>query len=96
MVDPHVWGMRRSTLLFSQVLTVLEHSDSREAENKLVMLLDFDKFDLIKMLLANQAAVVWCTKLARAQVRVLTRVVQVCGLVKALVIPPTILDHTCT
>ena len=50
------------------MLTVLEQCDSREAENKLVMLLDFDKFDLIKMLLANQAAVVWCTKLARAQV----------------------------
>lgn len=54
--------------MFSQVLTVLEECDLREAENKLVMLLDFDKFDLIKMLLANQAAVVWCTKLARAQV----------------------------
>ncbi len=51
-----------------EVLGVLETCDKREAENRLVMLLDFDKFELIKMLLANQVAIVWCTKLARTQV----------------------------
>ena len=38
----------------------------REAENKLVRLLDYDKFELIKVLLRNRARVVWCTRLARA------------------------------
>lgn len=41
--------------------------DDRDAENRLVMMLDFDKFDLIKLLLRNRLKVVWCTKLARAQ-----------------------------
>ena len=32
------------------------------------MLLDFDKFELIKLLLKNRIKIVWCTRLARAQV----------------------------
>ncbi|CAI5996773.1 unnamed protein product [Closterium sp. NIES-64] len=39
----------------------------REAENKLVRLLDYDKFDLIKLLLRNRLKIVWCTRLARAE-----------------------------
>ena len=36
-------------------------------ENQLVLMLDYDKFDLIKKLLKSRARVVWCTRLARAQ-----------------------------
>ena len=42
--------------------------DSREVENRLVGLLDFERFELIKELLRNQGRIVWCMRLARAQV----------------------------
>lgn len=41
--------------------------DDRDVENRLVTLLDFDKFDLIKVVLRNRTKVVWCTRLNRAQ-----------------------------
>jgi len=41
--------------------------DERECENALVMLLDYDRFDFIKRLLANRARVYYCTKLKQAQ-----------------------------
>lgn len=54
--------------LAEDVLTALgSASDGRDAENRLVPLLGFDRFDLIKELLANRLRVVWCTRLARAQ-----------------------------
>lgn len=49
------------------VATALDLDDYREAENRLVELLDFDRFDLIKELLKNRVRVVWCQRLARAQ-----------------------------
>lgn len=42
--------------------------DARDVENRLVMLLDFDRFELIKELLRNATRIVWCMRLARAQV----------------------------
>jgi pre-mRNA-splicing helicase BRR2 len=50
-----------------RVLAALDAADDREAENALVALLDYDKFDLIKLLLHNRLRVLWCTRLARAQ-----------------------------
>ena len=44
-----------------------EKDDERACENQLVLMLDYDKFDLIKKLLKSRARVVWCTRLARAQ-----------------------------
>ena len=41
--------------------------EDRDVENKLVQLLDFDKFELIKELLKNRLKIVWCTRLQRAQ-----------------------------
>jgi pre-mRNA-splicing helicase BRR2 len=51
----------------ARVLAALDAADDREAENALVALLDFDKFDLIKLLMYNRHRVLWCTRLARAQ-----------------------------
>ena len=51
----------------AEVLTMLQESDEREMENRLVILLDYDKFDFIKQLLANRFAVVYCTQLGQAQ-----------------------------
>jgi len=48
-------------------LEILADDDARECENKLVMLLDFDKFDLIKMLMKNRIKLLWCTRLKQAQ-----------------------------
>lgn len=38
-----------------------------ECENKLVMLLGYDKFDLIKLLLNNRYKIYYCTRLGQAQ-----------------------------
>lgn len=53
--------------LSEKVLAVLEDGDDRQVENRLVALLDVDKFDLIKLLVKNRMRVLWCTRLARAQ-----------------------------
>jgi len=49
------------------VLATLTEADERDCENKLVILLDYDKFDLIKLLLKHRWKVSCCTKLAQAQ-----------------------------
>mmetsp|Transcript_11324 Transcript_11324/g.39302 ORF Transcript_11324/g.39302 Transcript_11324/m.39302 type:complete len:1241 (-) Transcript_11324:3157-6879(-) len=41
--------------------------DERECENKLVMLLDYDKFDFIKRLMRNRWRILYCTRLKQAQ-----------------------------
>ena len=58
-----------SRKLADDVLSTLadEKDDERACENRLVLMLDYDKFDLIKKLLKSRARVVWCTRLARAQ-----------------------------
>lgn len=73
------WLQRQITKAFGEIeptqaqalsedtLAALQLPDLREVENKLVMLLDFDRFDLIKELLRNRVRVVWCIKLARSQ-----------------------------
>lgn len=53
--------------LAEKVAAALESQDLREAENSLVALLDFDRFDLIKVLIRNRWRIVWCQRLARAQ-----------------------------
>ncbi|CAL4236523.1 unnamed protein product, partial [Meganyctiphanes norvegica] len=50
------------------VLQILETAkDDRESENKLVLLLGFEKFDFIKIINKNRMMVLYCTKLASAQ-----------------------------
>ncbi|MCL7047252.1 hypothetical protein MKW94_014479 [Papaver nudicaule] len=57
----------QSQKLAKDVLEMLaEGGDNREVERNLLVLLDFDKFDLIKELLRNRIKIVWCTRLARA------------------------------
>lgn len=41
-------------------------SDVRDCENSLMELFDYDKFELVQLLTKNRDAVVWCTRLARA------------------------------
>ncbi|KAI5074534.1 hypothetical protein GOP47_0010495 [Adiantum capillus-veneris] len=61
-IDP-----QQSQKLAEEVLKMLAEGDDREVENRLVMLLDYNKFDLIKVLIKNRLKVVWCTRLARAE-----------------------------
>lgn len=56
-----------SSRLSEEVLSVLNGTEERAVENKLVLLLDFDKFDFIKVLLKNRAKVFFCTRLRQAQ-----------------------------
>ena len=53
--------------LAEDILKIIAEGDDRDIENCLLMLLDFDKFDLIKLLLRNRLKIVWCTRLARAE-----------------------------
>ncbi|KAF6148789.1 hypothetical protein GIB67_038122 [Kingdonia uniflora] len=63
VIDPQV-----SQKLTEDVFEILaEGGDDRDVENKLVMILDFEKFDLIKLLLRNRLKIVWCTRLTRAK-----------------------------
>ena len=51
----------------AEVLDLLRISDERECENKLVLALDFEKFDFIKLLLRNRSKIMYCTRLKQAQ-----------------------------
>ena len=53
--------------LAENVFEELQSKDTREMENKLVTLLDFDRFELVKELITNRDRIVWCMKLARAE-----------------------------
>ncbi len=75
-IDAH-WLQRRisayypdaneSSKLADNIMVVLQLSDSRVCENKLVALLDYDKFDLVKQLMRNQKRIYLCTRLKQAQ-----------------------------
>ena len=56
-----------SAKMADDVLDVLRVIDERECENKLVLLLDIDKFDFIKIVLKNRAKILYCTLLKQAQ-----------------------------
>jgi pre-mRNA-splicing helicase BRR2 len=56
-----------SAKLAEDALKILQDSDERICENKLVVLLDFDKFDFIKILLRNRSKIYYCTRLKQAQ-----------------------------
>ncbi|KAG1685193.1 hypothetical protein DVH05_009684 [Phytophthora capsici] len=58
-----------SVKLAEDVLSILKEagSDLSACENRLVLLLDYDKFDFIKLLLENRAKVLYCTRLKQAQ-----------------------------
>ena len=48
-------------------MKIIAEGDDRDVENRLVMELDYEKFDLIKLVLRNRFKIVWCTRLARAE-----------------------------
>lgn len=49
------------------VLDILSSTrGARDAENELMELTDYDKFDLVKKLMKNREKIVWCTMLAKA------------------------------
>ncbi|KAJ8772568.1 hypothetical protein K2173_027745 [Erythroxylum novogranatense] len=53
--------------LAEEVLKILAKGDDRDVESNLLMLLEFDKFSLIKFLCRNRLKIVWCTRLARSK-----------------------------
>ncbi|EYU30521.1 hypothetical protein MIMGU_mgv1a000041mg [Erythranthe guttata] len=61
-IDP-----RQSQKLAEEVLNILAEGDDHEVENKLLVHLQFENFNLIKYLLRNRLKVVWCTRLAKAE-----------------------------
>ncbi|TDH71432.1 uncharacterized protein CCR75_005989 [Bremia lactucae] len=56
-----------SAKLSDEVLSILKEADLSSCENRLVLLLDYDKFEFIKLILENRAKVLYCTKLKQAQ-----------------------------
>ncbi len=76
-IDAH-WMQRKLSSYFSdantsqqkskEVLSILESAaDNRECENKLVLLLGYDCFDFIKLLLQNKKTIVFCIKLLKCR-----------------------------
>ena len=67
-VGKHYKDALTSQKMSEDVLALLSNDElsARDCENQLVMLLEFDKFDFIKLLLKNRLKVVYCTRLARA------------------------------
>eukprot|EP01114_Cavostelium_apophysatum_P007654 TRINITY_DN197_c0_g1_i3.p1 TRINITY_DN197_c0_g1~~TRINITY_DN197_c0_g1_i3.p1 ORF type:complete len:2134 (+),score=829.11 TRINITY_DN197_c0_g1_i3:506-6907(+) len=64
-VDPDPIASQK---LSEEILDILENSpDQSQCENRLVELLQYEKFDFIKLLLRNRLKIVWCTKLAHAE-----------------------------
>ncbi|VAI41593.1 unnamed protein product [Triticum turgidum subsp. durum] len=61
-IDP-----QQSQKLAEEILKIIAVGDDRDVENRLVMELDYEKFDLIKLVLRNRFKIVWCTRLARAE-----------------------------
>lgn len=53
--------------LAEKVMGILQNSEPRFVENELVFLLDYERFDLIKLLFKNRKTVLFCTRLAKAQ-----------------------------
>lgn len=51
----------------NDVMEILRSKDERDVENRLVVLLDYDKFDFIKLLLKNKNSIDYCTRLLQAQ-----------------------------
>jgi len=69
----HIEDANEAAHLASQVLDVLDirkATDVRECENKLILLLRFDLFDTIKLLLNNRVRVWACVSMKRAQTSV--------------------------
>lgn len=52
-----------------EILEILNARTDIECENRLVSLLNYDKFSLIKRLLVNRKKIFYCTKLHQAKVR---------------------------
>ncbi|KAL4189933.1 hypothetical protein AMTRI_Chr08g209540 [Amborella trichopoda] len=66
------WIQRKITQAYTDIdsstaRSSLKRSLKRDVENRLVTLLDYDKFNLVKLLFRNRPKVVWCTRLARAE-----------------------------
>lgn len=57
----------QAQVVAEEVFSVLQLADTREVENKLVTLLDFERFELVKELIHNKNRIVWCMRLARAE-----------------------------
>ena len=51
----------------ADVLDTLTEAEERDCENRLVLLLDYDKFELIRLLLKHRYKIACCTRLAQAQ-----------------------------
>ncbi|KAF9159441.1 DEIH-box ATPase [Actinomortierella ambigua] len=81
-LQPHqvdaYWLQRFITTYYSDEIVAKEKTDAaltiisddavdmRECENELMALFDYDKFELVSMLIRNREVIVWCTKLGRA------------------------------
>jgi pre-mRNA-splicing helicase BRR2 len=70
LLSRHISDASESARLANEVLGVLDirnESDIRESENKLLLLLRFDMFDTIKLILNNRTRVWACVTMKRAQ-----------------------------
>ena len=51
----------------NEIMKILNAPTDIDCENKLVMLLNYDKFDLIKLLKKNRYKIYYCTRIGQSQ-----------------------------
>ncbi|CAG8457348.1 10482_t:CDS:2 [Diversispora eburnea] len=67
--DPHTAQEKTS-----RTMQLLESDiNTRDCENELMNLFEYDKFDLVKILTRNRELILWCTKLAKAGTEIAKR-----------------------
>jgi pre-mRNA-splicing helicase BRR2 len=67
LISKHYSDVHTAQSKSTAVMDILSSTfNARDAENELMALFDYEKFDLVKVLTVNRDAIVWCTKLAKA------------------------------
>ncbi|KAI5838977.1 putative pre-mRNA splicing helicase [Morchella snyderi] len=62
--DPHLASSKATKVL--EILAPEAEKSLRQVENELIEVFDYEHFELVKVLMKNNAKIVWCTRLARA------------------------------
>ncbi|KAL0638958.1 Pre-mRNA-splicing helicase BRR2 [Maublancomyces gigas] len=62
--DPHLASSKATIVL--EILAPEGDKSLRQVENELMEVFDYEHFELVKVLMKNNAKIVWCTRLARA------------------------------
>ena len=67
-ISEFIKDSHESQKMASEILEILENEqEDRECENKLVLLLQYEHFDFVSMVMSNRKTILFCTKYKQAQ-----------------------------